>query len=49
MINAIISLVYDWSMGVVMIGLFALVCIILIGVLVNFMTGKKKEEDPQDS
>ncbi|WP_299526576.1 hypothetical protein [Winogradskyella sp.] len=49
MINSIIPLVYDWSMGVVMIGVFVLVCIILIGVLVNFMTGKKDKEDIQDN
>ena len=35
---------YNWSNGVVMIGVFALVCIVLIGVLVKFMTSEKKGE-----
>ena len=40
MINTVIA-AYDWTNGVVMISVFALVCIILIGVLVNFMAGGK--------
>lgn len=47
MINTILA-IYDWTNGVVMISVFALVCIILIGVLVNFMMsgkGKNKTED----
>lgn len=36
---------YDWNNGVIMIGVFALVCVILIAALIIFMTsGKKKEE-----
>ncbi len=42
-------LIYDWTNGVVMITVFALVCIILIGVLVNFMTGKKDKNDIQEN
>lgn len=35
----------DWSNGVIMIGVFALVCIILIGLLIYFInTGSKKNE-----
>jgi len=49
MIDTVIPLVYDWSMGVIMIGVFALVCIILVGVLVNFMTSKKDNKDIQDN
>lgn len=46
MLKSLIALVYDWTNGVVMISVFALVCLILIGVLVNFMTsGKKKDEN----
>jgi len=36
---------YDWTNGVVMIGVFALVCIILIVALIMFMTGGKKKND----
>lgn len=44
MISTSIAL-YDWTNGVVMISVFALVCVILIGVLINFMmSGKKKDE-----
>ena len=36
---------YDWTNGVIMIGVFALVCIILVVALIVFMSsGKKKEE-----
>ena len=36
----------DWGNGVLMIGVFALVCILLIGLLIYFMTsgGNKKTE-----
>ncbi|MEZ4875338.1 MAG: hypothetical protein R2793_07800 [Flavobacteriaceae bacterium] len=36
----------DWGNGVIMIGLFALVVVILVGVLIYFMTsgGKKDGE-----
>ena len=44
MINILIAL-YSWTNGVIMIAIFALVCITLIGILINFMaSGKKKEE-----
>jgi len=34
---------YNYNNGVIMIGVFALVCVILIAVLVSFMnSGKKK-------
>ena len=36
----------DWSNGVIMIGVFALVVIILIGVTISFMSrGKSKDEE----
>ena len=43
MINTLLAL-YSWTNGVVMIAIFALVCITLVGILVNFMMrGKGKE------
>jgi Mg2+ and Co2+ transporter CorA len=35
---------FNWTNGVVMIGIFALVCLILIGILINFMTSGKKDK-----
>ena len=34
---------YNWNNGVIMIAIFALVCITLVGILVNFMMSGKKE------
>jgi hypothetical protein len=35
---------YSWTNGVVMIAIFALVCISLVGILINFMMkGKGKD------
>ncbi|WP_370392397.1 hypothetical protein [uncultured Winogradskyella sp.] len=46
MLNLLTALLYDWSNGVIMIGVFVLVVIILIGVLINFMlSGKGKGEN----
>ena len=43
MINTSIAL-YSWTNGVVMIAIFALVCITLVGILINFMSkGKSKD------
>lgn len=40
---------YDWNTGVILIAVFALVCVILVGVLINFvMSGKKKEDTDQE-
>jgi len=36
---------YNWNNGVIMMAVFALVCLILIGILVNFMMSGKKKED----
>lgn len=44
MINQNIAL-YDWNNGVIMIGVFALVCVILVAALIIFMTSGKKKED----
>ncbi|MDB9755957.1 hypothetical protein OAB20_06695 [Winogradskyella sp.] len=35
---------YSWTNGVIMIAIFALVCIILVGFLINFMMSGKKED-----
>ncbi len=44
MLNTIIAL-YSWTNGVVMIAIFALVCVTLVGILINFIaSGKKKDE-----
>ncbi|WP_299110381.1 hypothetical protein [uncultured Winogradskyella sp.] len=43
MIKSSIAL-YSWTGGVVMIAIFALVCITLVGILINFLAkGKPKE------
>ena len=43
MINTLIAL-YSWTNGVVMMAIFALVCITLVGILISFMaSGKKKD------
>lgn len=39
---------YDWTNGVVMIGVFALVCVILVVALLAFMFGGKKKEDLEE-
>ena len=46
MINQILPL-YSWGNGVVMMVVFAVICITLIVVLVNFMTSGKKKEDSE--
>ena len=43
MLNTLLAMLYDWTNGVVMISVFALVCLILIGVLVNFMSSGKNK------
>ncbi|MBU2920550.1 hypothetical protein KO504_04290 [Winogradskyella psychrotolerans] len=47
MINTLIAL-YSWTSGVVMIAIFALVCITLVGILVNFIS-KSKSNDESNS
>lgn len=47
MILNIIPLV-NWSNGVIMIGVFALVCVILVVMLINFMSSGSKKEDNKD-
>jgi len=48
MINSSITLC-SWTSGVVMIIIFALVCITLVGILINFMSkGKPKDEEPEE-
>ncbi|WP_179335205.1 hypothetical protein [Winogradskyella costae] len=44
MINTVIAL-YSWTSGVVMIAIFALVCISLVGILINFISKGKSTED----
>jgi len=41
MYSALTTLLYDWTNGVIMIAVFGLVCVILIGILVHFMTSGK--------
>jgi hypothetical protein len=48
MISTLLA-VYNWTNGVVMIAIFALVCVILVGVLVNFMMSGKKKEDSNEN
>ncbi|SFD31385.1 hypothetical protein [Algibacter pectinivorans] len=40
---------YNWSNGVIMIAIFALVCLTLVGILINFMMGGKKNTPPDDN
>lgn len=47
MINTLIAL-YSWTNGVVIIGVFALVCITLVGILINFMLKGKGKDDPNN-
>jgi len=44
MINQTIAL-YNWNNGVIMIGVFALVCVILVATLIIFMSSGKKNKD----
>jgi flagellar basal body-associated protein FliL len=38
----------NWNNGVIMIAIFALVCITLVGILINFMMSGKKSEDTEE-
>ena len=38
---------YNHNNGVIMIAVFALVCLTLIGILINFMMGGKKNKDQE--
>ncbi|WP_458627020.1 hypothetical protein [Winogradskyella sp. PC D3.3] len=44
MINTLIAL-YSWTSGVVMIAIFALVCISLVGILINFISKSKSHDE----
>ncbi|NRB60736.1 MAG: hypothetical protein HRU50_12460 [Winogradskyella sp.] len=39
---------YGWNNGVLMIAVFALVCLILIGILINFMTSGGNKKEPEE-
>lgn len=39
---------YDWNNGVIMIGVFAVVCIALVATLIIFMSSGKKKEDSEE-
>ncbi|MCX7548595.1 hypothetical protein OS188_11600 [Xanthomarina sp. F1114] len=39
---------YNWNNGVIMIAIFALVCITLVAILINFMMSGKKEEGTEE-
>ena len=46
MINTAVTLVNNWNNGVVMIAIFALVCLTLVGVVLKMMmSGKPKDDD----
>jgi len=45
MINQSIAL-YNWTNGFIMIAVFVLICLILIGILINFMMSGKKKQGP---
>lgn len=48
MMNQSIAL-YNWTNGVIMIAIFAIVCLTLIGFLIKFMvTGDRKKENKQE-
>jgi hypothetical protein len=34
----------NWSNGIIMIGIFALVCVILVAVLLSFIYSERKKE-----
>ncbi len=40
---------YNWNNGVIMIAIFALVCVTLVGILINFMMSGKKKDDEQST
>ncbi len=48
MINQTFAL-YNWNNGVIMIAIFALVCITLVGILINFMMSGKKKDSEEDT
>ncbi|MGF1555369.1 hypothetical protein [Paucihalobacter sp.] len=39
---------YNWNNGVIMIGVFAAVCVILIIMLISFITSGKKKGDSEE-
>ena len=39
---------YSWTNGVVMIAIFALVCIVLVGILIKFMMSGKKDDTSEN-
>ena len=47
MINQTIAL-YNWNNGVIMIGVFALVCVVLVVALIIFMSSGKKKKDSEE-
>lgn len=47
MINLAIPL-YSWNNGAIMIAIFAIVCITLVGILINFMMGGKKDKEKNE-
>lgn len=39
----------NWNNGVFMIVIFAIVCVVLVGILINFIMNGKKKEDSETS
>jgi hypothetical protein len=36
---------YSWTNGAIMIAIFGIVCLSLVGILINFMMGGKKDKE----
>lgn len=47
MISNIIPLV-DWGMGTVLIGVFAVVCVVLVLVILNLMNSDRKKNEGEE-
>ncbi len=39
---------YSWTNGAIMIAIFGIVCLSLVGILINFMMGGKKKNDSNE-
>lgn len=39
----------NWGMGTIIIGVFALVCIVLTAIVMNMVKGNKKNNDPTNN
>lgn len=39
----------NWGVGALMIGIFALVCVLITAVVIKMVTGEKSKDDPSNS